>query len=253
VNPMWTPEFKTFPSHPVTRGVKPFAVLDEWYFNMRWKEDMKGVTPILVAKPSDDVRDGPYVYPPGPYPHIVQSSGREETMMWTHERADGGRGFGFTGGHKHVNWANPEFRKVVLNAILWMAKAEVPANGVDVKVDAAEIVQNLDPKGVPATEINVTGTWAFEVETPNGKGNPSFTFAHAGRNILGRYKGLLGEADVTGETKTNSLRFTFVVDIENEARTLEYRGVIENPNSMKGTVKLGEFESTWTASRKGEL
>ena len=50
--------------HPVTRGVKPFATQDEWYFNMRWTPDAGGegaLTPILVAKPSDDVRKGPYV------------------------------------------------------------------------------------------------------------------------------------------------------------------------------------------------
>src|SRR5688572_14235194 len=37
VNPMWSPEFNSFPDHPVTRGVRPFSVLDEWYFNMRWR------------------------------------------------------------------------------------------------------------------------------------------------------------------------------------------------------------------------
>ena len=70
VNPMWSPDFLSFPQHPVTRGVKPFKVKDEWYFNMRWRSDMDGITPILTASPADDVRDGPYVWPKGPYPHI---------------------------------------------------------------------------------------------------------------------------------------------------------------------------------------
>lgn len=145
-NPMWTPEFKTFPDHPVANGVKPFRILDEWYFNMRWVEGMKGITPILVAKPSDDVRDGPYVYPKGPYPHIVGEKGRDETMMWVLERDNGGRGFGFTGGHKHLNWGNDNFRKVVLNGLLWIAKAEVPAGGVSSSVSAWDLKQNLDDK-----------------------------------------------------------------------------------------------------------
>jgi hypothetical protein len=147
INPMWVPEFNSFPDHAVARGVKPFAVLDEWYFNMRFRPDMKGITPILVAKPSDKVRDGPYVYPAGPYKHIVENKGREETMMWTYERPDGGRGFGFTGGHKHVNWGNENFRKVVLNALVWIAKAEVPANGVECALTPEDLKQNLDPKG----------------------------------------------------------------------------------------------------------
>lgn len=146
VNPMWSPEFTSLPDHPVTRGVKPFSVKDEWYFNMRWRPDTKGITHILVSKPSDQVRKGPYVYPAGPYPHIVEATGRDETMMWTYERPDGGRGFGFTGGHRHVNWGNENFRKVFLNALLWIAKAEVPAKGVQCDLSEEELKANLDPK-----------------------------------------------------------------------------------------------------------
>ena len=90
-NPMWSPDYQKFPKHPVSNGVKPFSNRDEWYFNMRWTPDARKLTPILVAKPSDDVRDGPYVYPPGPYKHIQEAKGREETMMWTFERPQGGR------------------------------------------------------------------------------------------------------------------------------------------------------------------
>ncbi len=150
VNPMWTPPFDKLPDHPVTRGVKPFATHDEWYFNMRWSTDpavQKRVTPILVATPSDDVRDGPYVSPKGPYDHIIAASGREETMMWVFERPDGGRGFGFTGGHTHANWGDPNERKIVLNALLWLAKVDVPPGGVQDHITAADLTQNLDDKG----------------------------------------------------------------------------------------------------------
>lgn len=150
VNPMWSPSYEKFPQHPITRGVKPFSNRDEWYFNMRWVEDPAAkarVTPILVATPSDEVRKGPYVYPAGPYPHIVAASGRQETLMWAFERPDGGRGFGFTGGHTHKNWGNDNQRKVLLNALLWAAKVEVPANGVESTVTEEDLMQNLDPKG----------------------------------------------------------------------------------------------------------
>jgi hypothetical protein len=146
VNPIWSPEYGSYPKHPITRGVKPFAVKDEWYFNMRFREGMKDVKPILVAKPSDDVRDGPYVYPRGPYPHIEAASGRDEVMMWAVERPDGGRGFGFTGGHFHLNWGDENFRKVVLNALLWISKVDVPKDGVRSTVTEDELYQNLDPK-----------------------------------------------------------------------------------------------------------
>ena len=155
-NPIWSPEFTQFPKHPITRGVKPFAIKDEWYFNMRFVNDISGneatqvddlkFTPILVGVPSDQVRNGPYVYPKGPYPHIQANRGRAEAMMWAVERVDNGRGFGFTGGHFHDNWGNDEFRKTILNAFLWISKVRVPRNGVDSHVTVDDLNANLDPK-----------------------------------------------------------------------------------------------------------
>lgn len=130
-NPMWSPEYAEFPDHPIARGVKPFSTRDEWYFNMRFREDQSGIVPILKAVPSDAVRDGPYVWPKGPYAHIVANKGRAETMMWVVDNAGTNRGYGYTGGHFHKNWAEPNTRKVVLNAMLWIAHAEVPTNGVE--------------------------------------------------------------------------------------------------------------------------
>ncbi len=252
VNPMWKPEFNTFPKHAVTSGVKPFALVDEWYFNMRWKPDMSGITPILVAKPSEKVRKGPYVYPAGPYEHVVAAAGREETMMWTYERPDGGRGFGFTGGHKHVNWHNENCRKVVLNALLWIARMEVPENGVSSSIKPAEMPQNLDPKNTSAGAVNLTGTWQFEVETPNGKGTPEFKIVHAGQNLIGHYKGLLGEAEVTGGvSKEKDFRMHFTVSREGEDIPVTYTGTLENGGAMRGKVTFGELgEGTWTAKRQ---
>jgi type 1 glutamine amidotransferase len=145
-NPMWSPDYRAFPEHPVTRGLKPFTIRDEWYFNLRWRPEMKGITPILVAKPSDGVRDGPYVWPAGPYPHIQANKGRDEVMMWVANGPAGGRAFGFTGGHFHQNWGDENFRKIVLNALLWVAGVEVPADGVASTVTAGELQQNLDVK-----------------------------------------------------------------------------------------------------------
>jgi hypothetical protein len=149
VNPMWKPSFDKFPNHPITRGVAPFATHDEWYFSMRWTPDAAAkakMTPILVATPSDEVRKGPYVSPRGPYDHIVAASGQAETMMLAFERPDGGRGFGFTGGHTHANWGDPNQRRIMLNALLWLAKIDVPAAGVQDTITEADLTTNLDDK-----------------------------------------------------------------------------------------------------------
>jgi type 1 glutamine amidotransferase len=145
-NPHWTADITKFSEHPTTRGVKPFSIRDEWYFNIRFRPEMKGVTPILAAKPDDKTRQGVSASPRGPYQHIVDAKGREEVLAWTVERPDGGRGFGFTGGHAHKNWGDPNFRKLVLNAILWSAKLEVPSDGMECKISEDDLKLNLDAK-----------------------------------------------------------------------------------------------------------
>lgn len=165
-NPLWEPVFNEFPEHAVTRGVKPFHIKDEWYFNIRFadgygadaivEKDGEKFTPLLIAKPSDADRNGPYVFPKGPYPHIQAAKGRQEAMMWALERADGGRGLGFTGGHFHDNWGNDEFRKLVLNGLVWLAKMEIPAEGIASTVTKAQLEANLDPKPVKKTAANGT-------------------------------------------------------------------------------------------------
>jgi len=251
VNPMWSPEFTSFPNHEVTRGVKPFKLVDEWYFNMRWKPDNTGLTQILVAKPTDKVRKGPYVYPPGPYDHIVASSGREESMMWVYQRPDGGRGFGFTGGHKHVNWYNDNFRKVVLNGLLWLAKMPVPEAGVASQLKPEDMPENLDKKNTSPTAVNLTGSWHFEVETPNGKGTPEVKLIHAGQNLIGTYNGRFGESEVTGSvSKEKDFRMNFTIARDGNEVLVQYTGTIEGPGAMKGTVKFGDLgEGTWTAKK----
>lgn len=136
-NPMWIADYTKLPGHPITRGVEPFKQHDEWYFNMRFRENMEGITPILVAKPSDETRDGPYVHPRGPYPHIQANKGREEVMMWAVERKDGGRGFGFTGGHFHKGWDAVPMRRIILNAMIWVSGMDVPEAGAPVSIAEA--------------------------------------------------------------------------------------------------------------------
>lgn len=146
VNPHWVAKFESFPDHPISRGVKPFAIQDEWYFHMRFQSEMADVTPILSAvAPAETMSraDGPHSG--NPHVRIAVEKGLPQHVAWATERADGGRSFGFTGGHDHWNWGHDEFRKVVLNAIVWCAKGDVPANGVTISsVGLDELKQNQD-------------------------------------------------------------------------------------------------------------
>jgi hypothetical protein len=125
------------PEHAITRGVKPFDINDEWYFNIRFAPESKNVTPILKATPPDSTRGTA---------EAKKFPGREEIVAWAFERDKEGRSFGFTGGHFHRNWGDENFRRLVVNAILWTAKLDVPKDGAKVELDPAELKKNLDRK-----------------------------------------------------------------------------------------------------------
>jgi len=131
-NPKWDARLRLDPAHPIARGVPPATVHDEWYFNIRFREGMEGVRPVATAVPSDDDRSRVSAFLPWAHPPEVvrDASGRRETLVWAVEREDGGRGVGFTGGHYHWNLGGDAYRRLLLNAVLWMAGGEVPEGGV---------------------------------------------------------------------------------------------------------------------------
>lgn len=148
VNPHWVAKFESFPDHPTTRGIKPFEVDDEWYYHMRFSDQMTRVTPILTAMPPTKTlerKDGPHSGNPAVRKAILNEK-QPQHMAWAFVRGDGvGRGFGFTGGHWHRSWQNDNFRKIVLNAIVWTAHGEVPAEGVaSATPDEKELAANQD-------------------------------------------------------------------------------------------------------------
>ena len=148
VNPSWQAEFKTLPPHPITRGVEPFTIHDEWYYHMRFRENMEGVTPILTAVPPDSTRrrpDGPHCN----NPTVRARKGMPEHVAWACERPDGGRGFGCTGGHSHWVYAHNGFRKLMLNALCWIAKVEVPPAGVPTTTPTVEQMEANLPSNRP--------------------------------------------------------------------------------------------------------
>jgi len=132
VNPWWTPD-PTIGKHPTTRGVKAFQVRDEWYYHMRFCDGMKGVTPILsAAAPLNTVDFKDHPSERGGNAEVLRSVqvGELQHLAWAYSRPDGGRGFGFTGFHDYYNLTNDGFRTLLLNAIAWVARLNVPPNGI---------------------------------------------------------------------------------------------------------------------------
>jgi hypothetical protein len=98
-------------------------------------------------------------------------------------------------------------------------------------------------------KVDLTGAWSVTVETDGGSGNPSFTFKQEGEKLTGKYKGLLGESDLTGTVKGDKIEFSFKVSGQVEG-VVTYTGTTDG-KTMKGKVNLaGMGEGTFSGKKQ---
>jgi putative membrane-bound dehydrogenase-like protein len=155
VNPMWDADVNIIGNHPITRGVKPFQIKDEWYYHMRFPENTKGITPLLsTVAPLNTVHFEGKPSSHGGNEEVLRAvkAGEPQHLAWAYERPNGGRGFGFTGFHVFANLAEDNFRTTLLNGVAWVAGLEIPAQGVPSKTPTKEELEAmLDEVHGPAT------------------------------------------------------------------------------------------------------
>jgi type 1 glutamine amidotransferase len=103
--------------HPVLRGWQPFTLHDEPYINNYFGKGgpAANVTALATA-----------MLPP--------EKPNRETVAWAAERSGGGRGVGVVMPHFYRNWRLDDLRVLILNAVVWTAKQDVPKDGVRVKL-----------------------------------------------------------------------------------------------------------------------
>ena len=102
------------PDHPVCRGWKDYELREEYYIKLRF---VPGAKPVFTT-----VIDG-----------------EEYAIGWVYERPDGGRSFGTVGGHFHGNFGIEEFRRGIVNGILWTAGVAVPEGGAPCAITAKDM------------------------------------------------------------------------------------------------------------------
>jgi hypothetical protein len=108
----------------------------------------------------------------------------------------------------------------------------------------------LVPAHLLAQANNVTGDWAFTVETDQGGGTPTITFKQDGETLTGKYVGQLGSADLSGTVKGNAIHFTFTIDVQGQNAPVTYDGTVEK-NTMKGKLDIGGMvNGTFSATKK---
>lgn len=147
VSKFWDASFEKLAVHEVTQGVPPFTIWDECYFHLRCTDpEHNHVTPMHGALPPVAIIDPGARADSGSQSAIDAVGKRKEDQYcaWGFERPEGGRAFGYTGGHLHWNWARDEVRKLILNGIYWTSGARVPDKGVETpRPDAEQMLANL--------------------------------------------------------------------------------------------------------------
>lgn len=141
VNPIWKMTQAIIAKHPATRGISPMELEEEFYYHLRLRDD---ITPIMQAHPPADSlgTDGPRSGNPAVRQALADHI--PQTLAWVVENSNKSRGFGFSGGHFYSHWANENFRRLVLNAIVWTAGLEVPDGGIISKIAATPVYQTID-------------------------------------------------------------------------------------------------------------
>lgn len=96
------------PQHPISRGWTDFPLRDEYYLDLRFRDDMAPIVTTTIE-------------------------GKEYPIGWAFER-EKGRSFGFVCGHFHDVFLNDSYRRIVVNAILWASGRDVPPEGAPCRI-----------------------------------------------------------------------------------------------------------------------
>lgn len=118
------------PQHPILHGVnEDLKVYDEFYYAL---DQAPGIHPLMSAS----------------------IDGKDENVVWSLERTDGGRAFGFVPLHFHSNWQLAAYRRIIVQGVLWSLKLPVPDQGVSVDIDPKKLELNgvLPPPAGPEPE-----------------------------------------------------------------------------------------------------
>lgn len=108
--------------------------------------------------------------------------------------------------------------------------------------------QEEKPKELP--KVDVTGTWDFSVETPQGTMTLSSTFKQEGEKLTGVQSSQMGEMPLEGTIKGADIAFAIVIDMQGQQITITYVGKVDG-ETMTGTIEFGGMGSAaWTAKKR---
>ncbi|MDN3921329.1 ThuA domain-containing protein [Roseateles violae] len=119
---------------PLSRGLRPIVVRDEFYPTLRFAE---GAMPVLSATLHPQYRAGQ---------PLLDGAAEDVTVAWSYQRAGGGRSFGYSGAHFLT--ALEPLRPLLVNAIAWTAGLDLP-----VRADVTSFHHDAQRSGWFANEV----------------------------------------------------------------------------------------------------
>jgi hypothetical protein len=127
-----------------------------------------------------------------------------------------------------------------------------PRKTVAIVAAAMIVTAALSTRAAAQAKVDVTGKWLFTVETSAGPGTPTVTLKQDGERLTGHYSSqTLGEADLTGAVRGQSLNFTFDADLQGTLVKVTYAATVESKDAMKGTIDIGGLATgTFTGKRQ---
>ncbi|WP_207532764.1 ThuA domain-containing protein [Desertivirga arenae] len=127
-------------NHSIHRGVRPFNIRDEFYYNMRFSQHLEDFRPLLSV------------------PQLGSELENGNVVAWALNRTDGGRAFCSTMNHYYSNWENGDYRKFMLNGIAWASGVEIPEKGVEARFfNDEEVTSHIYHKTLKALLITEPG------------------------------------------------------------------------------------------------
>ena len=118
-------------------------------------------------------------------------------------------------------------------------------------IAAAVVCMRPTAFAAQSAKVDVTGTWAFTIQSEAGVGTPTVTFKQDGEKLTGHYSSMLmGEAELTGSLKGQTIEFTVRADVQGMPLEFKFNGTVEGKDSMKGTLAGAGFgAATFTGKR----
>lgn len=96
-----------------------------------------------------------------------------------------------------------------------------------------------------------TGAWDVVVQGPQGAMASVLTISQKGDSVGGRFESEVGTAELAGNAKGDSLRFTFSIDAGGQMLNLLALAALKDKDHLEGKIVaegMGEFP--FTAARK---